>query len=319
MSRRGAIAAVVLLPALAAAQSDQPYARTEISSDDGGTLCVAWSHRDVHYEVDQAGSQRTPGNTEFAAIDAAIASWQALSDSCSDFVFSNVGPVMNPNVGQGTEDGNVITFREKSCQDAVPPTDNCLADGSCSNIYRCWDHGDLTIALTTTTYSIKTGIIYDADIELNAAPHADGSSFLFTTVDGPPCDPLAQDVTCVATDIQNTVTHEWGHAMGFDHTTFHGSIMNPTAPIGETAKRIIDVGTAEGFCSTYPKGLPPVPCDELGSLHRQIIADNKGTPGLTALGCASVPGELSLALAFLALVTGPLSRRRKREWLARKR
>jgi MYXO-CTERM domain-containing protein len=211
-------------------------------------------------------------------------------------------------VGQGTEDSNVVTFRETSCRDAVPPNDPCLADGSCINLYRCWDHGDLTIALTTTTYSIRTGIIYDADIELNAAPHLDGTTFLFTTVDQPPCPIDMQTPNCVATDVQNTITHEFGHAMGFDHTLYPGSTMNPTAPIGETSKRIIDLGTAQGFCNVYPKGLPPLSCDETGSLQRMIIADNRGTPGLQAIGCSSAGG---LPFALLALLSPWLLRRRK--------
>ncbi len=301
MSAGGRVGAVLagLCAASAAAQSDQPYQRTQIATNDGSMLCLAWSHRDVAYQIDAAGSSKTPGTTEFTAIDAAVATWQALSDTCSDFRYSNTGPVSNPMVGQGTEDGNVITFREQACRDVVPNTDSCLADGSCLNKYRCWDHGDLTIALTTTTYSIKTGIIYDADIELNAAPHLDGTSFLFTTVDSPPCPDDMQAVTCVATDVQNTVTHEFGHAMGFDHVSNPGSTMAPTAPIGETSKRIIDVGTAQGYCAAYPRGQPPVPCDALGSLQRQIIADNKGTPGLSALGCGAAPGGLVAALALV--------------------
>src|SRR5207302_353838 len=103
----------------------------------------------------------------------------------------------------------------------------------------------------------------------------------------------------VATDIQNTVTHEFGHAMGFDHTLYPNSTMNPTAPIGETSKRIIDLGTAQGFCNVYPRGQPPLSCDETGSLQRRIIADNRGTPGLTALGCDATGGLALLPLAVL--------------------
>ncbi|MFT3836715.1 MAG: hypothetical protein QM723_06940 [Myxococcaceae bacterium] len=308
MIERALTLGLLLAGSFAWAQEDAPYVRTTIENLDGGAdLCLAWSHRDFNYSLDSAGSSKTPGNSEFIAIDQAIATWRALSDGCSDFVYTDLGLVDMPQVGQGTEDSNVIVFRETACRDVVPQDDNCLADGSCINLYRCWDHGDLTIALTTTTYSIRTGIIYDADIELNAAPHLDGTTFLFTTVDAPPCPIDQQSPSCVATDIQNTITHEFGHAMGFDHTLYPNSTMNPTAPVGETSKRIIDLGTAQGFCSVYPKGQPPLSCSEVGSLQRRIIADNQGTPGLTAIGCSAV-GPISLAAIALLL---PLIRRRR--------
>ncbi len=287
----------------------QPFIRTQVPGrEDKGPLCVTWNKREFTYVVDSAGSSRTPGDSEFFAVDAAFASWQAVSDTCSDFHF--VQGVRQPNVqiGRGTEASNVIVFREESCRTAAPPADPCQSDGSCANRFHCWDHSDFTIALTTTTFSTKTGAIYDADIELNAAPHVDNARFLFTTISSPPCTPGPEAVTCVATDIQNTLTHEIGHAVGFDHVENPGATMEATAPPGETQKRIIDLGLSEGFCKTYPKGLPPVPCDELAQLRRKIIATNAGTPGFSAIGCGAVPDPV--AFWWLGLVVIGLSRRR---------
>lgn len=240
----------------------QPWLRTVAQTGGSTPTCVTWSHRDITYLVDAAGSAKTPGDTEFTAIDAAFHTWQALSDRCSDFTFTDGGRVTNPLLGVNTPASNVVTFRETSCTDpgVVPAGSPCLGDGSCANAFRCWDHLDTTIALTTVSYLTKSGVVTDADIELNAA------SFLFTTVDSPPCAG-AQAVTCVATDLQNTMTHEIGHLVGFDHVTNPGSTMLATAPAGETSKRVIDPGTADGFCSTYPKGEPPTPCDASASHH----------------------------------------------------
>jgi hypothetical protein len=182
----------------------------------------------------------------------------------------------------------------------VPQDDLCLAEDSCGNSYRCWDHSDSTIALTTTTFSFKTGTIFDADIELNAAPHLAGEAFLFTTVASPPCPEGNQSVSCVSSDVQNTMTHEIGHALGLDHVDVAGSTMEPSAPTGETRKRIIDNGTAAGFCDTYPRGAPAVPCDQLGQVRLRIVAKNTGTAGLEALGCSSATtGGSSVVLALL--------------------
>lgn len=290
---------------IAGAAQAQAFMRTQVPNREEGKpqLCVTWNRRELVYTVDAAGSAKTPGESEFFAVDAAFASWQAVSDTCSDFVFTRGDRATDVKVGRGTETTNAIVWREESCRTAVPQDDPCMADGSCANTYKCWDHSDFTIALTTTTFSTKTGIIYDADIELNASPHVDTTSFLFTTISSPPCAPGPDKVTCVASDIQNTLTHEIGHAVGFDHVEAPGSTMEATAPPGETQKRIIDVGTSEGFCSTYPRGLPPVPCDELAQLRRKIIANNTGTPGF---GCTAVDGSW-VALALLVI---GLSRRR---------
>jgi hypothetical protein len=286
-----------MLAVLVAAEASAQYQRTRAGDPTTSMTCVTWSHRDFTYTPDAAGSAKTPGDSEFVAIDAAFATWQALSNTCSDFQYIKGPRASDVLVGKGTQDTNVIVWRETSCDDpmVVPPNDPCLADGdSCINQYHCWEHGQFTLALTTTTYSTKSGAIYDADIELN------GHDWLFTTVSSPPCVEGMESVQCVATDVQNTLTHEIGHAMGFDHVNAPGSTMAPTAPVGETSKRVIDMGTADGFCTTYPKGEPPTPCD-MSSVGRRISADGNGTPGLSTIGCATAPGSFTGLMLLLLL------------------
>jgi Matrixin len=241
--------------------------RTLASEGTSGVACVTWNKREFVYRVDTEGSARTPGDSEFTAIDAAFSTWQVVSDLCSDYKFKRGDRILKPKVGKGTESANVITFRERNCRDVVPANDVCLADGSCSDAYACWDISSAVIGLTTVTYSTRTGIAVDADIELNAG------SFLMTTISSPPCLEGREGPTCVAYDVQNTMTHEIGHAMGFDHVEDVKSTMYASAPLGETSKRIIDLGTQDGFCSTYPRGQPPLPCDEQAQLKRKIVAE----------------------------------------------
>lgn len=279
----------------AASARAQDFQRTLAgTSASGTTLCVTWSERNFTYRVDDRGSERTPAETEFAAIDAAFTSWETVARSCSDFRFLKGARIASPRVGKGTETDHVITFRETDCGDVVAPSDPCLSDGSCGNVHRCWDHSSATIGLTTVTFSTRTGIAVDADIELNAA------GFLMTTVDSPPCAVGREDVSCVAFDVQATTTHEIGHVVGLDHVLTPTSTMAPTAPVGETSKRVIDPGTAAGFCSVYPAGQPPTPCDELASQSSRIIARNTGTFGVSCVQTAA-PSAPLLALAILAL------------------
>src|SRR5262249_38090425 len=146
---------------------------------------------------------------------------------------------------------NILLFRFQSCS-FVDKSDSCWdpKNDDCGNKYDCWQHNAMAIAITTTTYDPLSGRILDADIEFNHP------NFMCTTVDAPPCVNRMFAPTCVATDVQNTVTHEIGHMLGLAHTLFAGSTMNPTAPPGETSKRVLDDGTKNFPCAVYPKGHP---------------------------------------------------------------
>ncbi|MBN1210646.1 MAG: hypothetical protein JXB05_37700 [Myxococcaceae bacterium] len=282
MSQRWlALLSLLLVAPVAGAQT---YRRTQV---EGRPLCLNWLSREFRYHVDSAGSLRTPRDTEFPAVEASFETWRTLSATCSDFTFVRGPDVSRPKVGyvQGGENQNIITFRETACQDVVPFDDPCYAEDTCSNDYSCWDHGDLVIALTNTTYTKERGIVVDADIEFNASQPSGGLGFLFTTVSSPICEGLPTP-DCVATDLQNTLTHEIGHAMGLDHVFEPLSTMEATAPPGETNKRILDWGTSAGFCETYPRGLPPTQCTEVGVPSKKLSAQSAGT------GCAAAPGML---------------------------
>ncbi|MBM4381351.1 MAG: matrixin family metalloprotease, partial [Deltaproteobacteria bacterium] len=125
--------------------------------------------------------------------------------------------------------------------------DSCWSDADCNNRYDCWQYTAATIGLTTTTYDRKTGQIYDADMELNAA------NFKMTTADAPPCAAGILN-NCVSSDIQNTVTHEVGHLLGLDHAPDPQSTMFASAPTGETSKRSLDDDSRAFVCEVYPAG-----------------------------------------------------------------
>jgi hypothetical protein len=145
--------------------------------------------------------------------------------------------------------------------------------------------------MTTTSYDPQTARILDADIELNAR------SFIFTTVDAPVCVAPNYSQSCVATDVQNAVTHEVGHLLGLGHTTTAGSTMAARADPGEITKRTLDPGTRQFVCDVYAKGKPAKSCE---------IVKVDLALGSRATGCATEPLSLT-ALGALLLV-----RRRRR-------
>ena len=193
----------------------------------------------------------------------------------------------------GGTNRNLVLFRTRACSDVVPSTDACWDDGSCANLHYCWGFESDVIGITTVSYDVRTGVIYDADIELNAA------RFNFTTVSSPECPTgVTSSQGCVSTDVQNTVTHEVGHFIGLDHNGASGSVMAPQARTGETSKRVLDADSKRFVCEVYPQGRASVSCVD------RLPAGASSTDGG---GCASAtPGALLGALGLLL----PLLRRR---------
>lgn len=286
--------------------SDDPYVRSRVDTGvvgDTTAHCLWWGKGDQTFFQNQDGNSDTTGTTEFDAFTRSLASWQDISDQCGHLILRDGGRVPDRNIGwvEGASDNrNLVVYRMRFCADVVSRNDPCWGQLSCQNKYDCFDQAKGTIAITTTTYDRNTGEIFDADIEGN------GAWFLFTTVDGPPCPtngPYTQ--MCVATDVQNTMTHEIGHALGLDHTMRTGSTMNPSAPGGETSKRALDVGSASYICENYPKARPAQDC---------VITAATGDLGNSATGCSATAGTPLVGLLGLAFACRG---RRRPRWLAR--
>ncbi|MFL5319369.1 MAG: myxosortase-dependent metalloprotease, MXAN_2677/MXAN_2678 family [Myxococcaceae bacterium] len=297
------IAPALLLAALIA----QPtYLRSRVDTgvkNDPKAHCLYWHDGTISYVQSANGSPDTTGDTEFDAVNKSFATWNAQSDACGNFHFTELGRTNRRDVGYDAKsvsnNQNLVLFRTVTCSSKVASTDSCWSDGSCNNSYDCWQYADKTIALTTTTYDRSTGQIFDADMELNAA------KFTFTTVDAPECIASAISQACVATDVQNTVTHEAGHVLGLDHPPVpplenEESTMFASAPLGETKKRSLDSASKQFVCDVYPKGHPSKDC---------VIEQVSQDLGKSA-GCDVTPG---LFAALSILVLGRFSRRRFRD------
>jgi len=161
-----------------------------------------------------------------------------------------------------------------------------------------WPHpSKSTLALTTVTYNLDNGQIYDADMELNSA------TVVFSVSD-----------TTVTYDLQSVVTHETGHFLGISHSSLAEATMRPDYVPGSIGLRDLDADDVAAICATYPPGAAiPATCDDTPRHgFSGLCGDDQPIPSEVGSSCAvgsagsahdgSARGvAFALALAGLAL------------------
>jgi hypothetical protein len=130
---------------------------------------------------------------------------------------------------------DVIQYNQSACNDNVIlyHDDSWPYEGSPN-----------TLALTTVTYALDTGDIYDADMELNSFNNT------FTTGD-----------VDVQTDLASVLQHETGHFLGMAHSKNPTAVMFPEYTPGTITLRTLTADDIAGICAIYPPGEIPSGCD----------------------------------------------------------
>jgi hypothetical protein len=237
-------------------------------------LYLFWQNRNLTYYVNRGGSADVNLQETLGAIKRATFAWS--SPSCTDlsFHFGGLETAEKTNLtiaeGDPPDKKNLFIWHE----DRWPPqgaTDKMITDQMA--------------AVTTVIYDATTGVILDADIDIN------GYNFFWTTFD---------DGSKAATDIESTITHELGHVLGLAHSPEPEATMFANTSQGELKKRTLEQDDVAGVCFIYPfSGSTPQ-----GAGQGTVKVDVQG-------GCAiggTPRGGAFLPLAILLL----LRRRRER-------
>ena len=250
------------------------YEQTMTCSRDAGSLfpCAAgepplpvcWSERSITYHLNVKGSddlRNQDGTLPFELEDAVQSSFSAWSSpACAHITFEYGGLTEDDRVGyfRDGEDKNLILWQED------------------------WPYADTSAyALTSVTFNAATGTISDVDIELN------GDNFTWTIKELPSVNEV---------DLQNTLTHEVGHLIGFDHSPIASATMFESAPQGETSKRTLAQDDIDAVCDVY------TPVQE----------DGRGCGRCATSFAGGATSRRAASMSLLLFLCGILLRRRSR-------
>jgi hypothetical protein len=225
-----------------------------------------WRTRDVTFTLDARGCPDTDLGQTRAAVVRSFNTWE--SQPCTDifFVYDGIVEGAEPNTISDTADGiNLVTWLDE------------------------WpgEWGDDQLAHTNFVWNELTGEILDVDIVLN------GQDYYWT----------AGDITI--TDIEDVLTHEIGHLLGFSHSTDPDATMYAGYVEGEIEKRDLAATDIQGLCEVYPAGQPTPDVPDLG-LNQQELSSG----GCQCSATPEPPAAWALACLLSPLVLAAARRRR---------
>jgi len=178
---------------------------------------IRWPTSQIEYELQQDGSDDLTDGSDFAAIRAAVESWNNVACSSLELIESGLGEATDTIATTGELDGiNRLGWIEDER----------------------WPYGSLVLGAATPIYDAD-GVILEADISLN------GYSATWSTTG-----------EADTGDVQSVVVHELGHVFGLQHVLGGHNLGSPPtmSAIMDPGLRGRDLedDDALGACYLYP-------------------------------------------------------------------
>ena len=194
------------------------------SQGEKNKVFLYWNQLPAPFHINSAGSPNANKLLTYQAIQKGFSTWNAVTCSCFSFQYKGLtsSTVLGYDINHPNDNINLIIFQTKK-----------------------WPHISNAVGVTSTIYNQNTGEIIAFDMELN------NITYLFS-INGKPIKNKSGFLQPTI-DIQNTVTHEAGHALGLDHTLNFAATMYASAPPGETSKRTLHQDDINGLCAVYKK------------------------------------------------------------------
>lgn len=229
----------------------------------------SWSSRTIDFYINDT-SVLLQGDERKQLVQSAFATWSA--PTCTDIKFNYRGTTQ---MGAAFDDTNLMNNQ------------NVILAAANPNDLAMFDSAD-ELAKTIVTYVNDTGQIVDADMMLNGLnrPFAEVTDPNLCAMQRPP-----------PYDLLETITHEAGHFIGFDHSPDPESTMYATAQPCETKKRDLTADDILGLCTVYPAMKPNGQCPPDHFLH-------PCTGQTMGCGCTGAEGERAPPAIIAALLAG---------------
>jgi MYXO-CTERM domain-containing protein len=235
-----------------------PSSAYQLRKDSQGDV-VRWPSR-VEFVIDSRLVDALGEGKADAAVKAAIETMELATPGCEVRVRVGRSTGVGYEVGASDNQNDVLALED-------------------------WPYDGNALAATVVTLDSRTNTILDADIVFNAQNHH------FRVVDALSATERGMTQRERFDDIQNTVTHEFGHALGLLHNEQDPAVvMYPSAAPLEISKRILASDDQAGLLALYETSLE--------------------SPA-SILGCSS-SGGAPLTLALLGLLGLGLGRGRRR-------